>query len=368
MSHARRTIDQLLQQGILPLKNADAAAIHLEVYPSKRTWLDFFDKALLMIGAVALVLSLVFFIAYNWQNMGKLGKFALVEGALVITIALYMALSFRRQFQLIRQLLLLIASIITGSLLALCGQVYQTGADTWQLFFAWAILITPWVVIARFPALWLLWLGLINVFLLLYLDVANLQFIAYHLQNVFQVVMLALFNFIAFYSWLIGFDNKAPFSTSYLFHRIIPKKSTTQINSSQPKSSLHWSTYVVGLLATFFMTYLAIVTVFDNGDIWATFIAIVLWLGWCGFMFWQFHQRRIDLLMLTYLSFSMIIVVMFWVGKWLLDDFDAGGFLLLALLLIGMSSAAVMWLRKVGRINNDDTAPHTVIKGNSDAQ
>src|SRR5699024_11365250 len=66
--------------------------------------------------------------------------------ALPISIALYVALSFRRQFQLIRQLLLLIASIITGSLLALFGQVYQTGADTWQLFFAWAILITPWEI------------------------------------------------------------------------------------------------------------------------------------------------------------------------------------------------------------------------------
>ena len=364
MSHARRTIEQLLQQDILPLKNAEAAATHLEVYPSKRTWLDFFNKALLIIGAVALVLSLVFFIAYNWQNLGKIGKFALVEGALAITIALYVSLSFRRQFQLIRQLLLLIASIITGSLLALFGQIYQTGADTWQLFFAWAILITPWVVIARFPALWLLWLGLINAFLLLYLDVANLQFIKYSLQNISQVAILALFNFIAFYSWLIGFDNKTS-SIPYLFHRINVKKSTAQINSAQTNSSLHWSTYVVGFLSTFFMTYLAIVTVFDNGNIWATLIATIVWLGWCGFMLWQFYQRRLDLLMLTYLSFSIIIVVMFWVGKWLLDDFEGGGFLLLALLLIGMSSAAVVWLRKVAYINNDDTTSF-IIKGDSD--
>ena len=364
MGHARRTIEQLLQQDILPLKNAEAAATYLEVYPSKRTWLDFFNKALLIIGAVALVLSLVFFIAYNWQNLGKIGKFALVEGALAITIALYVSLSFRRQFQLIRQLLLLIASIITGSLLALFGQIYQTGADTWQLFFAWAILITPWVVIARFPALWLLWLGLINAFLLLYLDVANLQFISHNLQNISQVAVLALFNFIAFYSWLIGFDNKTS-SIPYLFHRINVKKSTAQINSAQTNSSLHWSTYVVGFLSTFFMTYLAIVTVFDNGNIWATLIATLLWLGWCGFMLWQFYQRRLDLLMLTYLSFSIITVVMFWVGKWLLDDFDAGGFLILALLLIGMSSVAVVWLRKVAYIKNDDTTS-SIVKGDSD--
>ena len=385
MSQARRTIEQLLHHGFLPLKNTEAAATHLEVYPSKRTWLMFFDKALLIIGAVALVLSLVFFIAYNWQNIGKMGKFALVEGALVITIALYVALSFRKlrqRFQLIRQLLLLIASIVTGSLLALFGQVYQTGADTWQLFFGWALLITPWVMIARFPALWLLWLGLINACLLLYLDVANLQLINHRLQNVSQVAILALFNFITFYSWLISCDNKKPSIASKLFNRINPKKSTadittndvkhtlnnSKINSSPTKSSLHWSTYVVGLLSTFFMTYLAIVTVFDNGNIWATLIAILVWLGWCGFMFWHFYQRRLDLLMLTYLSFSIITVVMFWVGKWLLEGFDAGGFLILALLLIGMSSSAVMWLRKIARIKNDDTAPHTVIKGNSDEQ
>ena len=385
MSQARRTIEQLLHHGFLPLKNTEAAATHLEVYPSKRTWLMFFDKALLIIGAVALVLSLVFFIAYNWQNIGKMGKFALVEGALVITIALYVALSFRKlrqRFQLIRQLLLLIASIVTGSLLALFGQVYQTGADTWQLFFGWALLITPWVMIARFPALWLLWLGLINACLLLYLDVANLQLINHRLQNVSQVAILALFNFITFYSWLISCDNKKPSIASKLFNRINPKKSTADIttndvkhtlnnsktNSSQTKSSLHWSTYVVGLLSTFFMTYLAIVTVFDSGNIWATLIAILVWLGWCGFMFWHFYQRRLDLLMLTYLSFSIITVVMFWVGKWLLEGFDAGGFLILALLLIGMSSSAVMWLRKIARIKNDDTAPHTVIKGNSDEQ
>ena len=368
MSQARRTIEQLLHQGLLPLKNTEAAATHLEVYPSKRTWLMFFDKALLIIGTVALVLSLVFFIAYNWQNIGKMGKFALVEGALVITIALYVALSFRQlrqRFQLIRQLLLLIASIITGSLLALFGQVYQTGADTWQLFFGWALLITPWVMIARFPALWLLWLGLINACLLLYLDVANLQLINHRLQNVSQVAILALFNFIAFYSWLMSFDNKTPFSTPHLFHRIIPKKPTAQINSSQTKSSLHWSTYVVGLLTTFFMTYLAIVTVFDSGNIGATIIAILVWLGWCGFMFWQFRQRRTDLLMLTYLSFSLIIVVMFWVGRWLLDDFDAAGFLLLALLLIGMSSTAVMWLRKVSRLENDHQT-HTIERDAND--
>lgn len=349
MTQPQRTIEQLLYQGILPLKNTEAAATHLEVYPSKRTWLTFFDTATLVIGAVALVLSLVFFIAFNWQHMGKMGKFALVEAGLVISIALYIVLSFKRRFQLIRQLLLLIAGVITGSLLALFGQVYQTGADTWQLFFGWAVLIIPWVIIARFPALWLLWLGLINAGLMLYLDLMDLSFINHIYQSITQVVMLALINFIAFNTWLIS--TKKPTLQASTIHTnltsIIPPKT-----KRQTKSRLHWSAYLVGLLSTFFITYLAIVPVFEDGNSLATLIAIISWLGWCGFMLWQFYQRRTDLLMLTYLSFSIITVVMFWVGKWLLDNFDAGGFLTLALLLIGMSSAVVMWLRKVSRLDS----------------
>jgi len=65
MSQQRRTIEHLLQQGTLPLDRVNAAATHLEVFPTKRSWLTFFDKALLIISVVALALSLVFFIAYN---------------------------------------------------------------------------------------------------------------------------------------------------------------------------------------------------------------------------------------------------------------------------------------------------------------
>lgn len=338
MSQPRRIIERLITQDRLPIEQVDTAAIQLEIYPSGRSWFAFFDRALLIISAVALVLSLVFFIAYNWQNLGKMGKFALAEAALVITITLYVALSFRRRFRLIRQLLLFIASVITGSLLALFGQVYQTGADTWQLFFAWSILIIPWVLIARFPALWLLWLGLVNACLILYLDIIDLSFVAHSYQSVIQVTILALVNLVALNLWLIFTDNE-PDST----------------NNLSKKSSLHWSTYIVGLLSTYFSSHLAIVTVFEDGNLLATLISISLWASWCVFMWWRFYWRQIDLLMLTYLCFSSIVVIMFWVNKLLLSDsWEAASFLILALLLITLSSAAIIWLRKVAQVTSDN--------------
>ena len=365
MSQSRRTIEQLLKQGRLPVKNADAAALHLEVYPSKRTWLAFFDQAALIIGVLALALSLVFFIAYNWQDLGKMGKFALVEGALAITIALYVALAFKRRFTLIRQLLLLIASVITGSLLALFGQVYQTGADTWQLFFAWALLIVPWVVIARFPALWLLWLGLINAGLILFSDVAPIAFIDYDYQSIFWASVLALINFIALNLWLLFVNDEILDNQIIANQRLSVIPPITNEKVTPLKSELHWSTYIVGLLSTGFVTLLGITSIFDEVNIITLLIAFMLWACWCGFMVWRFYQRSLNLLMLTYLCGSLITVVLFWAARLFLDNFDFGGFLILALLLIGMSSTAVIWLRKVSRLSTDNNPAATLVKRDS---
>ncbi|MGO2340510.1 MAG: DUF4401 domain-containing protein [Psychrobacter sp.] len=339
MSQSRRTIERLLTQKTLPIQHTAAAAKSLGIYPSKDTWRTFFDKTALIIGVISLTLALVFFIAYNWQDLSKIGKFALVESALAVTIALYVALSFRGRFKLIRQLLLLIASVITGSLLALFGQVYQTGADTWQLFAAWAVLIIPWVLIARFPALWLLWLGLFNTALILSFSVIDLGFVSYLYQNILQVSIVALVNFIALNLWLFFIDNQ----------RLSLKRSITPI-----KNKLHWSTYIVGLLSTCITTLLAIVTIFDEVNTSTLLIPLALWACWYAFMVWRFYKHTINLLMLTYMCGSIITIIMSWSIRLFLDGFDLGGFLFLTLLLIGISSAAVIWLRNVARLGNSN--------------
>lgn len=355
MNYPQRTTEHSLKHDTSPIERADDTAAHFDVYPTKQRWLAFFDKTLLVIGSVALALALVFFIAYNWLDMGKMGKFALVEGALVITITLYVGLCVKRQFFLIRQLLLLIASIITGSLLALFGQTYQTGADTWQLFFVWALLITPWVMISRFPALWLLWLGLLNACLLSYLDVTSFLFNDNVYQGVVEIGALAVINFVALNLWLFFIDHKSPSQTTSVNADIDTPSPTAAHTQNQTRAGLHWSTYVVGLLSTYAITHLAIFTIFDNGNFTIPIILLSLWIIWCGFMVWRFYRYRVDVLMLTYVSGSAIIVVMFWASRLLLENANSSGFLVLALLLVGMSSVAVVWLRKAARLSHKRT-------------
>ncbi|MCL1477646.1 MAG: DUF2157 domain-containing protein [Marinobacter sp.] len=63
---------------------------------------------------------------------------------------------------------LLSTGLLLGGLLALFGQTYQTGADPWQLFFVWMLLLTPFALIGRFAPLWVLWAVLVNLALTLY--------------------------------------------------------------------------------------------------------------------------------------------------------------------------------------------------------
>ena len=56
------------------------------------------------------------------------------------------------------QALLIGASVLTGVLLAVIGQVFQTGADAFELFLVWTVLILPWTLASRSAAHWLVWL------------------------------------------------------------------------------------------------------------------------------------------------------------------------------------------------------------------
>jgi hypothetical protein len=58
--------------------------------------------------------------------------------------------------------------VLLGALFAVIGQVYQTGADAWELFAAWALLILPWVAVSRSAAHWMVWLTVTGLAIWLY--------------------------------------------------------------------------------------------------------------------------------------------------------------------------------------------------------
>jgi len=165
MSTPRRQLIDIIEQGIIPPKKIDAALSIAKITPDGKNWRTFIDHLLLWLGGLALAFAVLFFIAYNWKDLGHFAKFGMVEGFIVLTIAVYCKLA---ENSIASKVSLLVATISLGVLLALYGQTYQTGADSWQLFFNWALLMLPWAIIGRFPAIWILWVVLMNVSIIAY--------------------------------------------------------------------------------------------------------------------------------------------------------------------------------------------------------
>ncbi|HEY0062585.1 MAG TPA: DUF2157 domain-containing protein [Telluria sp.] len=104
-----------------------------------------------VLAATLAGMGLVFWLAANWEGMGRSSKFGLLQGLLAVLCA--GAILIPRS----RIPLGLLAFITIGGLFAFFGQTYQTGADAWQLFALWAVLSLPLCLGVRHDSLWAPW-------------------------------------------------------------------------------------------------------------------------------------------------------------------------------------------------------------------
>jgi len=124
---------------------------YCNVRPDLAGWRSFLTLALTLLGLLALVAGSVFFIASNWQAMPVFARFAMIE-LLILALA---TIVWQRWYDAVARSALLAVGLSFGGLFALYGQVYQTGADAWQLFFTWACVLLPLALIGRQNGLWL---------------------------------------------------------------------------------------------------------------------------------------------------------------------------------------------------------------------
>ncbi len=133
--------------------------------PSGNLWYNFISKFILSLGILFMLSGIVFFFAYNWRDLHKYSKLGIVASLVLIPTA-YSLFSNFHKFP--TKLALMAISIFTGCLLAVFGQVYQTGANAYDLFQNWALLIFGIVLISKFPPLWFLWVILINTTIIMF--------------------------------------------------------------------------------------------------------------------------------------------------------------------------------------------------------
>lgn len=115
-------------------------------------------------GAALLGLGILFWIAANWDILGRFGRIALIQGILAASLVATW------NYPSWRSISALVATASIGGLLACLGQTYPTGADAWQLFALWAVLALPLSFAARSDVVWMPWQLVALLAIRLYID------------------------------------------------------------------------------------------------------------------------------------------------------------------------------------------------------
>ena len=285
-----------------------------DMVPAAGDWRAFLERLTLWLGTIALAAAVIFFFAFNWDELGRFAKFGLVEAAI---LAVLLALWWLDLDGAPGKAALLALSLLTGALLALTGQTYQTGADTYELFGWWAVLILPWVLVGRFSPLWLVWLALLNLtaatYFSMFWDPAPL------LWALFALNALAL----------AGWEAAHRFGFSWL------------------RDS--WPPRLIAIASGFSATALAAWAIFDGSVfIESSLAAALAWAGWLGAIHYWYRHVRPDLFMLAAGLLSLVVTVACFLSETMLIA-GSGSYLLIGLVVIGIAGGGAVWLRSVAQ-------------------
>ncbi len=316
MSHPRDEILEWAEQQRIAPQNLRRALDLAEALPTSSDWRVFLDRMLLWMGSVLVASGVIFFFAYNWRDLDRFAKFGLIQAFIVVALVLVWRLGLDR---LAAKATLLAAALLVGALLALIGQTYQTGADTFELFATWAAAILPWVLIGRFAALWLLWLAILNLAAMLYFEVRGGMFGVIFGPERYLWVLFAL-NTAALAAW----EWLAAGGIEWLRQR--------------------WAVRIVATASGAFVTALALFDIFEwrSAGGWGP----MAWLVWLAAAYAVYRMRIKDLFVLAGGVLSVIVVVASFLGKHFVRG-DAGAFLFIGLVVIGLSAAGGWWLKNI---------------------
>jgi uncharacterized membrane protein len=314
--NARRDILEWSERGLVAPQDVQTALRVGGALPAAADWLRFVEQLLLWLGAVLIAAGVGFFVAYNWQDLGRFEKLALVEGLVVTALAVVV---WKGLDGAAGKAALFGATLLVGALLALVGQIYQTGADTFELFAAWGLAIVPWALVARFAPLWVLWLGIANLAIVLYYSTFHGLFgLLFGPERLLWV--LFAFNTAALVLW----ESLAAAGIRWLSGR--------------------WAPRLLALVSGGLATALAIWDLVDGRT--TSGWGVPLWLVWLGAAYLVYRRWRRDLFVLAGgVSSVVVVAATFLLEHMGLDDY--GGFLVVALMVIALSAIGTRWLHAV---------------------
>lgn len=319
----RTQLREWRREGALDAAADAAARATLGPAPDIALWRWFLERLALWLGVALCAAGAICFIAANWEHLGKFTRLYGMQVLVVAAAAAAARLGFAR---LGGQAALWLAMVLLGGLLALIGQTYQTGADTWELFTLWAALALPWAFAGRHAAIWLLWIAVANIALGLWADTMGGAW----LDDESSLMLVGLFDLALFPGW-----------------RFAAKRWQEFGGDGGPR--------LLAAVALFCLSVPAIGAAFEHGasrfghEMWA-------WLAGVAVLIAVEMSRRRDRAVLAMTVISLIAVSTVWwfqLAIEILDEEPAALWLLLAVAVLGEATAGAWWLRRMDRREGD---------------
>ena len=288
--------------------------------PAPDLWRAFLEHTTLWLAVALLGAAIICFIAANWEHLGRFACLYGLQAVMVLAALAAWRLDLTRPAG---QAALLLAGILLGGVLALVGQTYQTGADTWQLFALWTALLLPWTIAGASLPIGLLWSLVANVFLWLYIE-------EHSRSEAMPWVAIGIADLLLFGLW---------------------QERANRISGLRGRTGPR----LLALAALGALSLAALIEIvaygYSAGIGIGIGIGIVAWLLVTAIIVASAWKWQRDIVILAFAALSIIVVDTCWMARLLLKYSGdwSGTFLLLALLVIGQAVVAGTWLRQLAR-------------------
>lgn len=273
--------------------------------------------SLAVLGIGFFVLGVLFFFAYNWESLSKVYKLGI---PIVLLIGFVLLAVFTKWELLYKKIILLGASILVGGLFAVFGQVYQTGANAYDLFFSWLLAIAIWTLLSNFPWQWFFYALLANTTLVLY----YVQVYDWENAFLFGIYMILL-------------------NLAFLVIPLIASKKYEKI------AVPNWYAVLLELGIIAILSIGCIVRIFDDFTISEdvnyyslAFVGMSAVLFLSGYLY---GYRKQQLFLIAAIPFALIIILAFLVGNFMNNSFL--GYLIIGALAVAGSTLLIIKLSKL---------------------
>jgi len=275
----------------------------------------------LLFSVIFLIAGVTSFTAYNWENMSNIEKLAVPSVLIVVGLVAYLFL----EKEIYKNLAIFFSSFMIGTLFAVYGQVYQTGADVWILFRNWAIfLIIPMVATGY-----------------------------YSVMTLFSIVVAIATSF---YLDLYLSGAIIPFLSSLIFGIILIVYPFLQKGFKFKFNNVFYNT----MIGIFYICFMASGSIAINEDDYG-FIAIILYLAFVGVVYLvgygQLKKITVKVLSITSLGVFGVAFIMRMMKNIFYTDITL--YILLSLLVIIGTIAGVV--KSVSKLENENIKKFTNI-------